>query len=58
MMRILDTVLHLCKSGAAGDQGEKFIKPIDSLNDNNSGDVQNVHADFEVADAAVAGMSA
>jgi transcriptional/translational regulatory protein YebC/TACO1 len=49
-------VLHLCKSGAPGDQGEKSIKLIDSLNDN--GDVQNVHASFEVSDTVVAGMRA
>jgi YebC/PmpR family DNA-binding regulatory protein len=38
------------------DQGEKVIKLIDSLNDND--DVQNVYANFEVSDAVVAKMSA
>ncbi len=38
------------------DQGEKVIKLIDHLNDND--DVQNVYANFEVSDAVVAKMSA
>ena len=38
------------------DQGEKVIKLIDNLNDND--DVQNVYANFEVSDAVVAKMSA
>ena len=37
-------------------QGEKLIKMIDTLNDND--DVQNVYANFEVSDALVAKMSA
>jgi YebC/PmpR family DNA-binding regulatory protein len=42
---------------AVGDeQGEKLIKLIESLNDND--DVQNVYANFEVSDALVAKMSA
>jgi YebC/PmpR family DNA-binding regulatory protein len=38
------------------DQGEKVIRLIDNLNDND--DVQNVYANFEVSDAVVAKMSA
>ena len=38
------------------EQGEKLIKLIDNLNDND--DVQNVYANFEVSDALVAKMSA
>jgi YebC/PmpR family DNA-binding regulatory protein len=37
-------------------QGEKLLKMIDTLNDND--DVQNVYANFEVSDALVAKMSA
>jgi YebC/PmpR family DNA-binding regulatory protein len=37
-------------------QGEKLLKMIDLLNDND--DVQNVYANFEVSDALVARMSA
>jgi len=37
-------------------QGEKLLKMIDALNDND--DVQNVYANFEVSDALVAKMSA
>jgi YebC/PmpR family DNA-binding regulatory protein len=37
-------------------QGEKLLKLIDTLNDND--DVQNVYANFEVSDALVAKMSA
>jgi YebC/PmpR family DNA-binding regulatory protein len=37
-------------------QGEKLLKMIDTLNDND--DVQNVFANFEVSDALVAKMSA
>jgi len=37
-------------------QGEKLLKMIDALNDND--DVQNVYANFEVSDALVARMSA
>jgi YebC/PmpR family DNA-binding regulatory protein len=37
-------------------QGEKLLKLIDTLNDND--DVQNVYANFEVPDALVAKMSA
>ncbi len=38
------------------EQGEKVLRLIDSLND--SDDVQNVYANFEVSDALVAKMSA
>jgi YebC/PmpR family DNA-binding regulatory protein len=38
------------------EQGEKLIKLIDNLNDQD--DVQNVYANFEVSDALVARMSA
>jgi YebC/PmpR family DNA-binding regulatory protein len=38
------------------EQGEKLIKLIDNLNDQD--DVQNVYANFEVSDALVAKMSA
>jgi len=38
------------------EQGEKVLKLIDALNDND--DVQNVFANFEVSDALVARMSA
>ena len=38
------------------EQGEKLLKMIDALNDND--DVQNVYANFEVSDALVAKMSA
>ena len=38
------------------EQGEKLLKLIDTLNDND--DVQNVYANFEVSDALVAKMSA
>jgi YebC/PmpR family DNA-binding regulatory protein len=37
-------------------QGEKLLKMLDTLNDND--DVQNVYANFEVSDALVAKMSA
>jgi YebC/PmpR family DNA-binding regulatory protein len=37
-------------------QGEKLLKMIDTLNDND--DVQNVYANFEISDALVAKMSA
>jgi YebC/PmpR family DNA-binding regulatory protein len=37
-------------------QGEKLLKMIDTLNDND--DVQNVYANFEVSDALVAKMTA
>ncbi len=37
-------------------QGEKLLKMIDTLNDND--DVQNVYANFEVSDALVARLSA
>jgi YebC/PmpR family DNA-binding regulatory protein len=37
-------------------QGEKLLKMVDTLNDND--DVQNVYANFEVSDALVAKMSA
>ena len=37
-------------------QGEKLLKMIDTLNDND--DVQNVYANFEVSDALIAKMSA
>jgi YebC/PmpR family DNA-binding regulatory protein len=37
-------------------QGEKLLKLIDTLNDND--DVQNVYANFEVSDALIAKMSA
>jgi len=38
------------------EQGEKVLKLIDALNDQD--DVQNVYANFEVSDALVAKMSA
>ena len=38
------------------EQGEKVLKLIESLND--SDDVQNVYANFEVSDALVEKMSA
>ncbi len=38
------------------EQGEKLLKLIDNLNDND--DVQNVYANFEVSDALVSKMSA
>ena len=38
------------------EQGEKVLKLIDALNDND--DVQNVFANFEISDALVAKMSA
>ena len=38
------------------EQGEKLLKLIDTLNEND--DVQNVYANFEVSDALVAKMSA
>ena len=38
------------------EQGEKLLKLIEALNDND--DVQNVYANFEVSDALVAKMSA
>jgi len=38
------------------DQGEKLLKLLDGLNDND--DVQNVYANFEVSDALVQKMSA
>jgi YebC/PmpR family DNA-binding regulatory protein len=38
------------------DQGEKVLKLIENLNDND--DVQNVYANFEVSDALVSRMSA
>ena len=38
------------------EQGEKVLKLIESLND--SDDVQNVYANFEVSDALVERMSA
>ena len=38
------------------EQGEKLIKLIDNLNDQD--DVQNVYANFEVSDALVARLSA
>jgi transcriptional/translational regulatory protein YebC/TACO1 len=38
------------------EQGEKLVKLIDNLNDQD--DVQNVYANFEVSDALVARMSA
>ena len=38
------------------EQGEKLLKLIETLNDND--DVQNVYANFEVSDALVAKMSA
>ena len=38
------------------DQGEKLLKLIDTLND--SDDVQNVYANFEISDALMLKMSA
>ena len=38
------------------EQGEKVLKLIDALNDQD--DVQNVYANFEVSDALIAKMSA
>ena len=38
------------------EQGEKVLKLIDALNDND--DVQNVFANFEISDALVQRMSA
>ncbi len=38
------------------EQGEKLLKLIDNLNDND--DVQNVYANFEISDALVSRMSA
>jgi transcriptional/translational regulatory protein YebC/TACO1 len=38
------------------EQGEKVLKLIDALNDND--DVQNVFANFEISDALVQKMSA
>jgi transcriptional/translational regulatory protein YebC/TACO1 len=38
------------------EQGEKLLRLIDNLNDND--DVQNVYANFEVSDALVSKMSA
>ena len=38
------------------EQGEKLLKLIETLNDND--DVQNVYANFEISDALVSRMSA